>query len=217
MKGNEREKNLENEFYYADIYFTLDQLTSYAEQIHTIHSLKPKTILEVGIGSGLVSDFMKKSGYDVTTVDINEKLNPNIVSSIADLPANLQGETFDLVVCCEVLEHMPFSEFEQSIKILKIYSDQLFLTLPRFKIWYGLSVFYTFPKLKNFISIGVEIKRKKKNLNNSNCHFFEINSSEQSSRKNIIKLISKYFKKTNHFYFKVNKFHEGFICKDESK
>lgn len=211
MKGPEREKQLLKSDYYSDAYFSMRQLCTLSHQINEISKLKPKSILEIGIGNGFVSSFLKRSGIDVCTVDINSELEPDIVSSIEDLPLHLEQRKFDLVVCCEVLEHIPFEEFEKSIKIFKGYSSRLFLTLPRYKTWFGVSGFMRLPRIDKIFSIGFDFN-KKKDLNSGHCHFWEVDSSPETTTKNIKSLINKHYQITDNNSFHLNRYHEFLVC-----
>src|SRR5690606_557606 len=78
--------------------------------------------------------------------DINPALEPDIVSSIDELKERLD-RNFDLVVCCEVLEHMPLEMLDDNIKHLKSFGDRLFLSLPNSYKSFGVSGLLRFPKL----------------------------------------------------------------------
>lgn len=211
IKGYERERNLKKDAYFTESYFSMTQLCSLSHQINQIYKLKPSSVLEIGIGNGFVSTFLKRYGIDVCTVDINAALSPDIVCSIHDLPKHLTNRKFDLVVCCEVLEHMPFEEFEKSLEIFKMYSDKLFLTLPSYSTWIGFSGFLRIPKICNqLINVGIKISRKKDLEKNE--HFWELGSSEQASRKNIKLILSKKYKQVEHGVFTLNRYHEYFVC-----
>ncbi|MBN2424626.1 MAG: methyltransferase domain-containing protein [Calditrichaceae bacterium] len=86
----------------------------YYNQIKEIHNKEVKSILEIGIGNGIIATFLENMNYNMVTVDIDKKLSPDIVSDINYLP--FKTDTFDLIACFEVLEHLPY---DQSISILK--------------------------------------------------------------------------------------------------
>ncbi len=63
-------------------YDSKERFCSYWHQINEITKLKPEKVLEVGIGNGFVSDYLKKRNFNVTTVDIDKDLKPDIVGSV---------------------------------------------------------------------------------------------------------------------------------------
>lgn len=97
-------------------YDTWRRFISYFYQIDTLVSLEPKNILEIGIGNGLVSNQLKYYGFDVTTCDFDEHLKPDVVGDIRNLP--FKNASFDAVACYEVLEHLPFEDFQNALKEL---------------------------------------------------------------------------------------------------
>lgn len=77
----------------------------------------PATVLDVGCGVGVLSDWLAGRGYAVTGVDTDEALmermeTPHRVASIDALP--FEDRSFDAVVASEVLEHLPVEVFERS-------------------------------------------------------------------------------------------------------
>lgn len=145
FRGYNREKELSRDEYFSDQYFTMQQLCSFAHQINHINSLKPKSILEIGIGNGFVSTFLKRAGYFVTTADINPNLDPEICAPIESLGEKLQ-QKYDLVVCCEVLEHMPLNLLNTNIELLSSFGRRLYLTLPSCRRIFGFGGIYRLPK-----------------------------------------------------------------------
>ena len=104
-----------------DCYATLGydskrRFCSYWHQLDEIIKTDAKTVVEVGVGSGFTSDYLRKSGIRLTTVDIDARLSPTCTASVLDLP--LDGDTFDVAVCYEVLEHLPFDDFETGLREL---------------------------------------------------------------------------------------------------
>ncbi len=209
-KGEKRERNLEKTDYFSKQYFQLPQLFSFAQQIHDIYNMKPESILEIGIGNGFTSTFLKRAGFGVTTVDINLELSPDICCSIGELPEYIKESKFDLVVCCEVLEHMPFDDFAKNIDILKSIGDRLYLTLPNHNKVFGFAGIIRIPKFPE-IFIKKQFEMKSGNRLPAE-HFWEIDSSTQSSKSEIIDIISQRYKTVKSYKYGLNPYHVVFEC-----
>ena len=123
--------------YYFKNYDDKDRWMSYWHQIDCVLKTGGKKVLEVGIGNGLVSDHLRKMGLDVTTVDIDPDLNPDKICSVTQLSKIFELNSFDTILCAEVLEHMPFEYFEKALDELHAVSKSwVILSLP----YHGLKV-----------------------------------------------------------------------------
>lgn len=209
-RGLEREKSLERELYFSDHYFSLQQLGSFAHQINLIWKMKPRSVLEVGIGNGFVSSFLKSAGIPVTTADINADLKPDIVAPLHELRRHLK-EKHDVVVCCEVLEHMPLSDLDQNLDYLKEAGDRLFLTLPNsFRSW-GIGGILNLPKL-GAREVGLNIDFPLRRPIAGGPHFWEVGYSSQCSRKAIEARLAQRFGAVKSQKFSLNPYHVAFVC-----
>ena len=83
---------------------------------------RPVSVLEIGAFAGLVSTALRRAGMAVTAADIplfmrDERLLKHyadegvaaVECDLSQLPTPLASEAFDIVVCCEVLEHLNFN------------------------------------------------------------------------------------------------------------
>lgn len=119
----------EREVYFADGYDSKARFCSYWHQVHEIVSLKPRNVLEIGVGNGFLSDYLRRRGYEITTVDIDESLNPDYVGSVLSLP--FTDESFDVVACFEVLEHIPYECFNRAMReIHRVCCGKAVLSVP---------------------------------------------------------------------------------------
>ncbi len=112
------------------IHFSKKQFSSYWYQINEIITKNPENILEIGIGFGsFISDYLKKRNYNIITMDIDEKLNPDKIGSVLNIP--FSSKSFDIVTCFEVLEHLPFYEFTKALlEFRRVSRYYVILSLP---------------------------------------------------------------------------------------
>lgn len=115
--------------HYVTHYDSRARLYSYVEQIEEIRRLAPQTVLEVGVGSGYLTAVLRLYGYQVETVDIDAELRPDVVASVDALP---QAEnSFDLAVCFQVLEHLPYAALPDALRQLAFVSRKyVLISLP---------------------------------------------------------------------------------------
>jgi SAM-dependent methyltransferase len=111
--------------HYGAGYDTPRRFLSYWNQIDHVRRSTPKTVLEVGIGNGFVSRYLREHGHDVHTVDLDPELGPDTVASVTALPFG--DRSFDVVTCFETLEHLPWEKFAPALAELRRASARLVL------------------------------------------------------------------------------------------
>lgn len=110
-------------------YLSAKRLASYQHQITSVLELRPSEVLEVGKGPGLVAGALRAVGVELVTLDFRPELQPDLVGSVLDIPA--ADRSHDLTMCCQVLEHLPFSDFPKALDELRRVSRRaLVLSLP---------------------------------------------------------------------------------------
>jgi len=131
--------------YYRHSYDSKGRFSSYWHQIDEAVSLTPSHFLEVGIGNGFVSKYLKANGIDVKTLDIDYRLSPDIIGSVLAIP--FPNEAFDVVSCCEVLEHLPYSEFKNALtELARVSQKFVIISLPDVTTSYRFNI--ELPRLK---------------------------------------------------------------------
>ncbi|MEE9294787.1 MAG: methyltransferase domain-containing protein [Phycisphaerae bacterium] len=108
-------------------------------------------VLEIGCGEGYLSAMLAAEGRSVRGVDISSRVietarrNPDAVThnvrfdvaSIFDMDPG--KDAAELVVCCEVLEHL--HEPQRALALLaKLASPHLLVSVPREPLWRGLNM-----------------------------------------------------------------------------
>lgn len=104
---------VEPEAYFNEQYNSKRRFCSYWHQIKESISLKPERMLEIGVGNSFVSNYLKERGLSIITLDIDKRLKPDIVGTILELP--FADESFDVVGCFEVIEHLSFSDLNRAL------------------------------------------------------------------------------------------------------
>jgi predicted SAM-dependent methyltransferase len=161
-------------------YDSKERFCSYWHQIDEIFKVKPKRFLEVGIGNGFVSKYLKERGINVITLDVIYELVPDICGSVIELP--FRKNAFDAVSCYEVLEHLPYNEFINVLKELsRITQKNIILSIPDATTVYRLNI--EIPKLKPIKKLIYHPMPRSKRHEYDNEHYWEIGKKGYSLKK----------------------------------
>jgi 2-polyprenyl-3-methyl-5-hydroxy-6-metoxy-1,4-benzoquinol methylase len=127
-----------------------------------IKELSPKTILDAGCGEGFTMNKLRENGignkiegieYEEDSIVFGKKLFPNLSikqGSVYDLP--YEDNSFDLVICTEVLEHL--DEPEKAVKeMLRVSGKYLIISVPNEPFF----MFSNFLRGKNVSRFGNDI------------------------------------------------------------
>lgn len=201
--------------YHFSNYVYFERWASYWQQINEVLRLKPTNVLEVGVGGGLVANYLKSLGVDIKTCDIDGELKPDFAGSVEHLP--FEDNSFEVILCAEVLEHLPFEKFSSALWELKRVSGKyVILSLPHwgwtFKFCLKIPLL---PPLKFLWKISGFLRHKPGESSfaeaSDDRHQWEIGKRGFSLRK-IKKEIQKTgFKIPNHFIPFENPYHHFFI------
>lgn len=124
--------------YASRAYVTKERFCSFWHQIDEVRESGARSVLEVGPGPGLVTDWIRECGIDVTTLDNDAELGPDLVGDATRLP--LQDRSVDTVVCCQVLEHMPFEAAQRALgEFARVARTAVIVSLPDATPWTGVA------------------------------------------------------------------------------
>lgn len=206
---------VDTKHYFRKKYDTLERFISYFYQIDLLTGVVTDAnakILEIGKGSGVFSDHIKKTGLQITTVDIDGSLKPDYTADVRKLP--FQDNAFDAVVAYEILEHLPFEDFEKALQELKRVSKKhVLISLPYrssgFEFILKLPFIRTLFK-KPFLDFFVRWPLRFGGIKTSGQHYWEMDSWKYSFGK-VKNILTKTFKITKTFRPPLNYYHYFFV------
>jgi ubiquinone/menaquinone biosynthesis C-methylase UbiE len=141
-------QQVEGAHYARGSYRSQDRWNSYWHQLSLVRSCNPRTILEIGVGEGVVARELRYEGKEVTTLDIAADLNPDIVGSVTDLP--LPDTSYDLVLAAEILEHIRFEDVPEAFRqIARVAAHHVVVSVPH--PGYVFSLEFKLPLMRRII------------------------------------------------------------------
>ena len=179
---------VEPEHYFIESYGTKEHFISYWHQINEIVELNPAIVLEIGIGNGFLSRYLKRKRIEIITLDTDERLNPDLTGSVLNLP--FLDKSFDVVACYEVLEHLPYENFKNAVsEIFRVSKSFAILSLPDASRVYPIYIPTIEIGMKNKFKIELKtklipiprLKTPKPDINGE--HYWEIGQTGYSLNK----------------------------------
>lgn len=122
---------------------------SFYYQILEIMSKNPQKVLEVGAGKRVVGAILEQNGIDYETVDIDPELKPDHLASVLEMP--LRDNSYDVVCCFQMLEHIPYEDFPKALKeIRRVARNYAVISLPDAKTLFHYSFHIPKVGIKHF-------------------------------------------------------------------
>lgn len=200
--------------YFVNSYDSKGRFISYWYQINEIVKLNPKKVLEIGIGNGFVSKYLKERKVNVLTLDVDKRLNPDIVGSVLNIP--FSDESFDIIACYEVLEHIEYKNINKALsEIFRVSKSYAILSLPDASRVYR--VYLQIPKIGVFKRL-ISLPRLKNPIHKFDGeHYWEIGKVGYPLSK-ITKDIGRAgFNITKTYRIFENPYHRFFILKKKKE
>lgn len=161
---------------------------SYWYQINETLQRNPSSILIIGKGSGIVENAISiiAPHIRIVTFDINPELSPDVIGDVSCLP--FKDSSFDCILCCQVLEHIPFETMDDTLKgFARVAKDFVVISVPHRRK--HLKIEIDAPLIGKKIII-MKYPFKKKEIK-SKQHYWEINRGVSYGEfRNVLK---KYF------------------------
>jgi len=130
--------------YWSRAYNTKERICSYWHQVDEVVGFGAQTVLEIGPGSGIVTDWLRREGVRVTTLDMDPAVRADVHGVATDLPFG--AGAFDAVLCAQVLEHMPFAEVDAALaEFARVARLGVVVSVPDATPWVGVEYPLWFP------------------------------------------------------------------------
>jgi SAM-dependent methyltransferase len=100
---------------------------------HIVSEIQPKTTLDVGCATGYLVEALRDRGVKAQGIDISDYAITNAREAVRDY-CNVGSilepfqQTYDLITCIEVVEHLPVEEAERAIRNLCDHTDDILFT-----------------------------------------------------------------------------------------
>lgn len=187
--------NIQTKIYKSLKYDTLRRFISYYYQINFITDLKPKNILEVGIGNKTLVNYLKEHNVSIQTCDLDKDLSPDYVGDIRSMP--IESEAFDVVCAFQIIEHIPFEEVEKALdELARVSKKYVIISVPYTAVHFEMQIRSTITYRlfgKDKISIFFALEKLSRFWKYDGQHYWEM-GKRNYPRKMIRNLLKSKFK-----------------------
>lgn len=198
-------KQVDKQHYNFTRYSHKGRWVSYYHQLDTLLKYDPASVVEVGVGDGVVGHYLKQNtNVRYVSVDIDPELHPDIVGSILNIP--LESKSEDIVCAFEVLEHLPFEQLESALQeMARVSRKYVIFSVPHFGP--PMQFLFKIPFIK--IQYAFKIPWPIQHVFNGQ-HYWEIGKRGFSLFK-IKSILRKHFSIVDDFVPFENQYHHFFV------
>lgn len=167
------------------------------------------SVLEVGPGMPLVRDMLAYHAPTVTyrSLDLAADLEPDVLGSVTRIP--LEDDSFDVVCAFQILEHIPYEEFETALtEMARVSRGPVLISVPHFGPAFRLLLkIPMLPKIEVAQKIPYPIQHQW-----NGQHYWEIGKRGYPLRR-IIQDMEKYFTLERTYIPFENQCHRFFVLR----
>ena len=193
-------------------YTDLPRWTSYWHQLAETLALVPKTALIIGVGDNIVGKLPAAQGIQVYTFDFDKDLHPDYEGNVAHIDVLLGDKKFDVILCCQVLEHLPYDRFEDILRQLERHAGHIIISLPYSAMKYKMEL--KRPVIKT-VKLNIYIHKFFKRHKFDGEHYWEIGTRGHTKRS-VLKSMRKFFTVEKWYVATYNSYHVFFIVKKKN-
>ncbi|HVM73366.1 MAG TPA: class I SAM-dependent methyltransferase [Candidatus Paceibacterota bacterium] len=200
-----------NNHYHFKRYANVGRFASYYYQLREIFATNPTSLLEIGAGDGVVGDYLRRQrGITYTSVDYAPDTKPDVVADVRALP--FAAASFDVTCAFEVLEHLPFDDFEKSLsELARVARTHVLISVPHFgpPVKFCLKM----PFIPE-ITFAFKIPFPRTHVFNGQ-HYWEIGKKGYPLSR-VLTVMRKYGTVTKHFVPLENQYHHFFVIEKKT-
>jgi SAM-dependent methyltransferase len=201
-------QQVSNTHYEFDRYASPERFSSYWYQLKEIFDADPVSVVEIGAGDGVVGDYLRRQGaITYTSVDYAADVQPDVVADVRKLPFK-DGE-FDVACAFEVLEHLPFEDFDAALsELMRVSKKRAIISLPHFGP--PLKFVFKIPLLPEIRAV-YKVPMPKEHVFNGQ-HYWEIGKKGYPPSRIRQAILSHGALLRDYVPFE-NQYHHFFVCK----
>ena len=133
------------------------------------HTSKDDRLVEIGVGSGFLQNYLQSKGWNVSSVDIDADKNPDFISDASQFDFCTLNPS--CLLAFEIFEHIPYPLLERTVSnITKSKSKKIIFSIP-LSVRFALQLNLKIPKIP---AIEIKIPIPKRKITTKN-HYWEIN------------------------------------------
>lgn len=164
------QKQVDKDAYRFEKYGEEERFVSYHAQLAEIMRVRPASVLEIGVGDRLVGSYLKNNtSITYTSADIADDVGADVIAPVTKLP--FPDKSFDVSCAFEVLEHLPFDQFQPALtELARVAKTHVLISVPHFGPMLSLS--FKIPFLPR-VRLAYKIRYPKAHSFNGQ-HYWEI-------------------------------------------
>ncbi len=141
-------------------YVSKQRMVTFWYQLAEIMRLDVESVLEIGIGPGIVTAMLRALGKQVETADINPALDADYMVSVQRLSSVVPAEHVDLILCARVLHYVSPDELDQALtELYTVTRRYVIVTLPVDELRFSFG-FYITSRPWHWVSIRLPLALK---------------------------------------------------------
>ena len=200
------------EHYGFERYDDRERWMSYWYQVREALRFRPRTVLEIGPGTGVFRSYLR--GLDITVhgCDIDTTRRPDFVGSVAALDCVLPpGTHYDVAVAFQVLEHLPFDQFETCLAQLARTASHVLVSLPHYGWMMRLQVAFFGLRLSRGLQIPFPWERRD---DGDPQHFWELGVEWPIRR--VTQAMGRHFEILDRYFIPENPYHYMWVLRSRA-